>query len=526
VFKDEYFKKIKELGFNHVRIPIKWETPERTATTPPYIVNEAFKNRIKYVVDFALKEGLTAIINFHHHDELVANPSAPNKERFFAQWTQVADFFKGYDNRLVFEVLNEPNAGITPEIWNSLFSDALKIIRVKNPNRPVLMGTALYGGLAGLGPLRVPTDGNVIVSVHYYNPFNFTHQGAEWVQNSSPWLGTTWDDTEIERQVVKDDFETLVQFGKNNNVPVHLGEFGAYSKADIKSRERWTTFIARYLESLDIPWTYWEWSAGFGVWDPDRNSLVSPIANALTKNPLTPATTTSLIPVYTSDFINNQGEWSLNAFNGAEATKTVQNGELTVNTTKLGSASWNVQLTKNSVKLEEGKTYRLSFQAKSTTNNVFTYYAGKNSDPYNSYSGYPSASLNNVYKEYSTIFKMTSPTDPAARIVMDLGGSLSNATFKSIKLEEVKLVFTNVNELKEEIKLELFPNPSKGELNVKGIKSGDIIMMVDQSGRIIDKHNTVHDSTSFKTYNLSKGNYFIKVERDGIIATKAFIKAD
>ena len=32
-FRDDYFKRIADLGINHVRIPIRWDVPERTQQT-------------------------------------------------------------------------------------------------------------------------------------------------------------------------------------------------------------------------------------------------------------------------------------------------------------------------------------------------------------------------------------------------------------------------------------------------------------------------------------------------------------
>ena len=37
-----YFKMISELGFKHVRVPVRWETAERSMSSPPYTVNAAF----------------------------------------------------------------------------------------------------------------------------------------------------------------------------------------------------------------------------------------------------------------------------------------------------------------------------------------------------------------------------------------------------------------------------------------------------------------------------------------------------
>jgi endoglucanase len=179
-WKPEYFKIMADLGFDHVRLPVRWEPADRSMATAPYTINPAFFNRIQQVVDTARKYKLHIIVNMHHHEALFEYPDG-QKERFLSQWYQIADYFKNYPDTLLFEVMNEPHGNLTPEKWNTFFADALTEIRKTNPARMVLMGTADYGGLGGLAKLQVPNDDNVIVTVHYYNPFNFTHQGAEWV---------------------------------------------------------------------------------------------------------------------------------------------------------------------------------------------------------------------------------------------------------------------------------------------------------------------------------------------------------
>ncbi|MBN2774423.1 MAG: cellulase family glycosylhydrolase, partial [Prolixibacteraceae bacterium] len=111
VWKTEYSKMISELGFSHVRIPIRWEPESRSSIVPPYTINPNFLNRMKQVVDSALNNGLYAIINMHHHEALYENPTG-NKARFLAQWQQIADFFKDYPDSLLFEILNEPHGNL------------------------------------------------------------------------------------------------------------------------------------------------------------------------------------------------------------------------------------------------------------------------------------------------------------------------------------------------------------------------------------------------------------------------------
>ena len=73
-YRANYFQRIASLGFQHVRIPIRWDTPARTQMTPPYTVSPAFLARIQEVVDEAHRQGLYAIINMHHHEEIFYRP--------------------------------------------------------------------------------------------------------------------------------------------------------------------------------------------------------------------------------------------------------------------------------------------------------------------------------------------------------------------------------------------------------------------------------------------------------------------
>jgi endoglucanase len=63
--------------------------------------------------------------------------------------------------------------------------------------------------------------------------------------------------------------------------PIYLGEFGAYSKADMESRARWTRFVAAEAAKRKIAFAYWEFCAGFGVYDPDREDWREPLKDAL-----------------------------------------------------------------------------------------------------------------------------------------------------------------------------------------------------------------------------------------------------
>jgi len=220
----------------------------------------------------------------HHHNDLMADPQG-QKARFLAQWKQISEYFKDYPDSLVFEILNEPHDKLTAALWNDYYRDALRVIRETNPQRCVLLGVAEWGGTSALKSLTiVPNDNHLILTIHYYNPFQFTHQGAEWVEGSDAWLGTKWNDTQAERQAVIDEFQPAIALSKSKNIPIYIGEFGAYSKADMDSRVKWTRFLSRWFEQQGFSWAYWEWNSSFGIYDPQTKTYRTPLVNALTKD--------------------------------------------------------------------------------------------------------------------------------------------------------------------------------------------------------------------------------------------------
>lgn len=277
--QEGYFQLIKEAGFNSVRIPIRWNA--HAADTPPYTIDPAFFERIDWAVNQVTSRGLVAVINIHHYLEMFEDPAA-HRERFLAIWNQIATHYKDYPDSLFFEPLNEPNNALNYYEWNQIARDTLAIIRQNNPTRPVVIGPADWYSLSMLKELKLPEeDRNIIVSFHYYQPFQFTHQGADWAAGSEAWLGTTWKGTSAEKGNITWDFDKVVEWSKANNRPIYLGEFGAYSEADMDSRALWTNFVARQAEARGFSWAYWEFCSGFGVYDPVLKMWNEPLLTAL-----------------------------------------------------------------------------------------------------------------------------------------------------------------------------------------------------------------------------------------------------
>jgi endoglucanase len=275
--KENHFKLIKEAGFDNVRIPLmpfKFSLNETDFSIDP-----DFFTTLDWIIEQSLKNNLMAIVDFHEHHAMQEDPLG-NKAMFLSMWKQIAEHCAKYPKEVLFEICNEPN--MKPEIWNEINIEAHNILRESNPNRTIMWGPIYGNQIEYLKDLKMPEDDrNIIVAIHYYMPIQFTHQGAPWSTNNKDLSGIEWKNTESEEQAVKADFDIAQEWSALHKRPLSLGEFGAYDKADMASRVRWTNFIARQAEARNWSWSYWQFDSDFIVYDIDKAEWVKPILNAL-----------------------------------------------------------------------------------------------------------------------------------------------------------------------------------------------------------------------------------------------------
>lgn len=65
----------------------------------------------------------------------MAEDSAGLKPKFLAVWQQLAARYQNTSENVLFEILNEPNKNLTPDLWNDYLKEPLEIIRAANPIR-------------------------------------------------------------------------------------------------------------------------------------------------------------------------------------------------------------------------------------------------------------------------------------------------------------------------------------------------------------------------------------------------------
>ena len=279
VLQPEYFPLIKAAGFSHVRVPVSWST--HSALTAPYTIDPSFFERIDWVIKQSRSNGLKVVLNMHHYEEFEADPMA-HSERFVRMWQQIAEHFRSANNDLSFEFYNEPAKNIDAAKWNAIFAQTLKIVRASNPHRFIVVGPVNWNSIDQLDTLDLPDDKHLIVTVHYYSPQQFTHQGASWMgAESRKWLGTKWTGSAPEISQMTADFDKAGQWGELHHRPMYLGEFGAYEKADMDSRVLWTKAVRAQAKQHNFSDAYWEFCSGFGAYDPVSKHWREPLLDAL-----------------------------------------------------------------------------------------------------------------------------------------------------------------------------------------------------------------------------------------------------
>jgi endoglucanase len=287
---------MKREGFDHVRVPIGWQ--HYAGPAPNFTLSPEIFSRVDQVVTNALANGLAVMINIHHFDELDKDPQGTTAE-FLKIWVQIAAHYQKYSSQLAFELDNEPHDQATTALMNPIYAAAIAEIRPTNPHRTIFVEPANWGNIDELKNLVLPPDDNVIVSIHCYDPFYFTHQGATWTRGETPVTGIVFPGPPATPLLINtnltikpwlrgwiEKYNTLpadqnpsspLAFEKKlaycrawsdfYGRPVHLGEFGAYTKADAASRANFYSTMRRTAEKEKIGWCIWDWSDGFRYWD-------------------------------------------------------------------------------------------------------------------------------------------------------------------------------------------------------------------------------------------------------------------
>ena len=315
---------IRERGFRTVRLPVSWAQHVYPLGDEPYHIDRAWMARVREVVDWCLAEDLYIVLNTHHETWLERRTLGSDyeeiSEELVAIWRQIADEFAGYDQRLVFEGMNEPHStgegasGFgtptedemrTVERLNEDFVATIRSIGQDDPANRHLGRIIMVTPYAGSGDAvqdrfselventlmtDYPSPDRLVVSAHSYAPHAFTHFGNDLTLEETIPLWQQNAYTEAYRDSQDRAFHRLRRCYTDRDIPVILGEFGSYYCGEGRQADRlaWMTTHVTYLKELGIPGLIWNmdrsWSGtnrkAWNVYDEDGHEW-SPQSEAM-----------------------------------------------------------------------------------------------------------------------------------------------------------------------------------------------------------------------------------------------------
>lgn len=232
--QESYFDAYLEAGFTNIRIPVRWDM--HTQEFAPYTVDASWMDRVEEVVDWGLSRGFYITLNGHHEDWLKNDYSSVNRSRYDNIWRQIITRFKDKSDKLLYEIINEPN-GLTVQQVDDLNARILGIIRQQEPTRLVIFGGNMYSNAEQLIQAAIPNDDYLIGYYHSYDPWPFAGEA-----------NGTWG-TPSDYQQMASKFQRARTWSDQEDIPVYVSEFNARIVADYNSRMRW---LGEYMGLADF----------------------------------------------------------------------------------------------------------------------------------------------------------------------------------------------------------------------------------------------------------------------------------
>lgn len=252
--------KVREAGFNAIRIPVTWA--HHIDFDNNCHISDKWMNRVEEVVSYAMNNNMICIINTHHDASnfkesnatglnwIHADPSTIHEvsKKLHLVWTQIANRFKNYPMNLIFEAYNEvmtsertwkPPTQEEYDALNKLAQTFVTTVRNtggNNKSRSLCLNT--YGATMNeLQYFRLPNDSasnRLLVQIHNYDK-RFNQEIEEWIQG-------------LKRHFV------------DHGIPVIVGEFGTNAEGSLTDDQRVIhakNFISR-CKKVGIPCFWWD----------------------------------------------------------------------------------------------------------------------------------------------------------------------------------------------------------------------------------------------------------------------------
>lgn len=336
-------RRLKEAGFDTVRLPVD---------PAPFIVfegerRETVYRRLSEAVERIRAAGMNVIVDLHPNSRhpvwgqhaMVKGVGKPAFDKFADLVEDMARRFGPKHHQVALELINEPRLkckGEEQQQWETLAKILIDRARKGSLDLTLVVTGACvssFEGLLALDPRKF-ADKKIIYTFHFYDPFSFTHQGAQFIPwpdkylDEVPWPASqrpmekplektlrrvaearidTLDRekasigaqanlkkfyaSKADRDFIRDRFVRVSAWAKEKGVDpsrILIGEFGVLKKrpglagALCGDRDRWLQDVRMTAEEFGFIWAYFNYDGPFALIVDDRQrQLDSSILAAL-----------------------------------------------------------------------------------------------------------------------------------------------------------------------------------------------------------------------------------------------------
>jgi len=310
------FKKIADMGFDHVRLPVdEMHLWDKEGNRYPdawellhFGVKECLKNKLRVIVDLH-------VLRSHHFNAANGDGEGANRlwddetaqQDFIKFWIELSSELKQYpNNMLAYEPMNEAVADDN-EDWNKLINWVITEIRKLEPERTIVMGSNRWQSPGTFTELRVPEgDKNIILSFHTYTPMPLTHYKASWnpmksydgpvyypgvIVDTNDLVGhdqTAIDEImkyykEYNKDVLEAEILPAVKVADSLGLQLFCGEFGCFPTTSIEMRQLWYTDMVAIFNKHNIAWSHWNYKNDFPVVNAETLEPIKELTSILVK---------------------------------------------------------------------------------------------------------------------------------------------------------------------------------------------------------------------------------------------------
>ncbi|MGF1586142.1 MAG: glycoside hydrolase family 5 protein [Bacteroidales bacterium] len=285
--KEDYFRWMRDWGFDFVRIPmaypyyVEFDRSRNIRPDEVYNINEEAVERIDTLVEMAQRYNMHVSLNLHRapgycinagfHEPYNLWMDEEAQQAFNFHWQMWARRYRNLSSdKISFDLVNEPAMREDPnnqhspivsvpgEAYRKVAIGAIDAIRGENPGHLVIAG----GNDVGTTVVPELLDLGIAKSNRGYFPAQISHYRAPWAfadidaLPEPKWPGQVGD-RYFSREMLEEHYAPWAEIVKQG-VGVHCGELGCYNQTPHD------VFLAWFSDTLDI---FRENGIGFGLWE-------------------------------------------------------------------------------------------------------------------------------------------------------------------------------------------------------------------------------------------------------------------